>query len=162
MMQNMSFDAYALLTMAPPAQPGQQAPPVWVNMVPLVVLAVMALTVLLLVPTIVYLLTLQKALTRCSPENRAMSPGMVWLMLIPLFAVVWNFFVVLNMAKSLGAEFRKRGIAEDPSPGQTLGLIMAVTAIICGPAWLILWILYWIKIAGYSAKLAGPPALMPP
>src|ERR1035441_5415872 len=78
---------------------------------------------ILLVPFIFYLLTLQKALNRCSPECRAMSPGMVWLMFIPLFHIVWQFFVVLNVAKSLDAEFQKRGIAEDRSPGQTIGLI---------------------------------------
>lgn len=34
------FSPYALLALAPPAQPGQQAPPAWVNMVPLAVLVV--------------------------------------------------------------------------------------------------------------------------
>lgn len=32
------FSPYALLALAPPAQPGQQAPPAWVNMVPLALL----------------------------------------------------------------------------------------------------------------------------
>jgi len=112
---------------------------------------------ILLVPKIFYLLTLQKALNRCSPECRAMNPGMVWLMLIPLFHIVWQFFVVLNMAKSLDAEFQKRGIAEDRSPGQTIGLIMCIGNLICGPVGLVCWIVYWVKIAGYSSKLAAPP-----
>ena len=59
-----------------------------------------------LVPAIFYLLTLQKALNRCSPESRAMQPGMVWLLLIPLFNLVWQFFVVINIAKSLVPSFR--------------------------------------------------------
>ena len=79
-------------------------------------------------------------------------------MLIPLFGLAWHFFVVLNMAKSLGCEFQKRSIAEDPNPGQTLGLVTCITALICGPAYLVCWIIYWVKIAGYSAKLAAPPA----
>jgi hypothetical protein len=121
---------------------------------------------IMLVPAIFYLLTLQKALNRCSPECRAMNPGMVWLMFIPLFNVVWHFFIVLNMAKSLGAEFQKRGMAEDPQPGKTLGLVMCIlnccgmvplVNFLCGPAFLICWILYWVKIAGYSAKIAVPP-----
>ncbi len=32
----------------------------------------------------------------------------MWLLLIPLVNLVWHFFVVLNMAKSLGTEFQKR------------------------------------------------------
>ena len=118
---------------------------------------VLIVTVLMFVPTIFYLLTLQKALNRCSPESRAMNPAMVWLMLIPLFNIVWHFIIVLNMAKSLGAEFQKRGIPEEPSPGQTLGLVMCVTALLCGLIGLVCWIIYWVKIAGYSSRIAAPP-----
>jgi hypothetical protein len=120
---------------------------------------------ILLIPAIFYLLTLQKALNRCSPESRAMQPGMVWLMLIPLFNLVWHFFVVLNIAKSLEAEFRKRGIASEPNPGKTIGLVMCILAccgiipilgILCSLGGLVCWIIYWIKIAGFSSKLAAP------
>ena len=129
--------------------------------VALIVFAVM------LLPAIFYLLALQKALNRCSPENRAMAPGMVWLMLIPLFNIVWHFFVVINMAKSLGAEFQKRGIAEEPEPGKKIGMIMCILAccgiipilgVLCFIGALVCWILYWIKVAGFSAKLAAPAA----
>ena len=118
--------------------------------------------VIALIPLIFYILTLQKALNKCAPENRAMQPGMTWLLLIPCFSVIWHFFVVLNMAKSLGAEFQKRGITEEPEPGKVLGLVtcgLLVGACIpflnylCGPAGLVCWIIYWVKIAGYSKKL---------
>jgi len=118
---------------------------------------VLIVTVLMFVPTIFYLLTLQKALNRCSPESRAMNSGMVWLMLIPLFNIVWHFIIVLNMAKSLDAEFRKRGMPEEPNPGQTLGLVMCVTLLLCGLIGLVCWIIYWVKIADYSRKLATAP-----
>lgn len=123
---------------------------------------------IMLVPFVFYLLSLQKALNRCSPECRAMNPGMVWLMFIPLFNMVWHFFIVLNLAKSLGCEFSKRGIAEEPKPGQTLGLVMCILAccgiipllgILASLGGLVCWIIYWVKIAGFSAKLAAPPAV---
>jgi len=129
-----------------------------------VVLIVIAI---LLLPTIFYLLTLQKALNRCSPENRAMAPGMVWLMLVPLLNLVWHFFVVINVAKSLGAEFQKRGIAEEPEPGKKIGMIMCILAccgiipllgILCSLGALVCWIIYWVKIAGFSGKIAAPAA----
>lgn len=120
-----------------------------------IVTLVLILFAILLVPKIFYLLTLQKALNRCAPQARAMSPGMVWLLLIPFFNLVWQFFVVLNMAKSLGAEFRRRGIPEEPEPGQTMGLIMCVSSLVCAPVYLIFWIIYWVKIAEYSSKLAA-------
>jgi hypothetical protein len=128
----------------------------------LIVIAIM------LVPFIFYCLTLQKALNRCSPENRAMNPGMVWLMFIPLFNIVWHFFIVVNMAKSLGAEFQKRGMAEEPKPGQKIGKTMCILAccgvvpilgILASLAAFVCWILYWVKIVGYSSKLATPQRL---
>jgi lysylphosphatidylglycerol synthetase-like protein (DUF2156 family) len=118
---------------------------------------VLVVIAIMLVPMVFYCLSLQKALNRCSPECRAMNPAMVWLIFIPLFNIVWQFMVVLNMAKSLAAEFQKRGMAEDPNPGQTLGMVMCIGNLICGPVGLICWILYWVKIAGYSNKIAGPP-----
>ena len=124
--------------------------------------ALVSLAVLLL-PAIFYLLTLQKALKRCSPENRAMAPGMVWLMFVPLLNLVWHFFVVINVAKSLGAEFQKRGMTEEANPGQTIGMVMCILAccgiipllgVLCSLGALVCWIIYWIKIAGFSAKIA--------
>ena len=122
---------------------------------------------IMLLPTIFYLLTLQKALNRCVPEHRAMSPGMVWLNIIPFFGIIWHFFVVINMAKSLGAEFQKRQIEEEPEPGKKIGIIMCIL-ICCGAipvigplvslGGLVLWIIYWVKIAGFSAKIAELPS----
>ena len=132
-----------------------------------VIIGMFAAFAIALIPVIFYSLTLQKALNRCAPENRAMAPGMVWLLLIPLFNLVWHFFVVINVAKSLGAEFQKRGLPEEPDPGKKLGLIMCILAccgiipflgILCSLGALVCWIMYWIKIAGFSGKLAVPAA----
>jgi len=118
---------------------------------------------IMLVPAIFYILTLQKTLSKCAPENQAMAPGLAWLLLIPLVNMVWHFFVVLNVAKSLGAEFQKRGIAEEAEPGKKLGLIMCILAccgiipilgVLCSLGAFVCWILYWVKIAGFSRKLA--------
>lgn len=120
----------------------------------------------MLIPTIFYILTLNKALNRCSPENRAMPPENVWLLLIPFFSLIWQFIVVGNVAKSLAAEFKKREIqVEEAEPGKSIGMaycILNVCAIIpfvgflAALAGLICWILYWVKIDGYSAKIAHP------
>lgn len=113
--------------------------------------------------TILFILTLQKALNRCAPENRAMSPGQTWLLLIPLFNFVWSFIVVLNMAKSLKAEFDKRNLAIEEAPGKVLGLLACILSIagiipylgtLLGLGGLVCFILYWVKIAGYSKQLA--------
>ena len=118
-----------------------------------------------LIPAILFLLTLQKALTRVAPERRTMNPPMVWLGLIPLFNVIWNFFMVLALSKSLGAELTARNIPHENEPGKTIGLVWAALGAAClvpglnfllGIPALIMWIIYWVKIAGFSGMIADP------
>jgi hypothetical protein len=133
----------------------------------------------LIVVLIFYLLTLQKALGRVSARNRLMEPGLVWLLLIPLFNIVWNFFIVTRVPDSLRNEFRDRDRDDGSDYGKTIGLpnaiLVAITASVnvlhllshspavrlillpVGLANLVLFILFWVKIAGYSAQLASRP-----
>lgn len=117
-----------------------------------------------------FILTLQKALRRCSVENQAMSPGLVWLLLIPFFNLIWDFFVVIEISESLSAEFQKRGILAEPYPGKSIGLAWAILTacsiipiinMFTGIVSLICWIIYWIKIAGYSKQLVHESELQP-
>jgi hypothetical protein len=120
----------------------------------------------LILPTIFFILTQQRALSKCSPANQTMSPGLAWLQIIPVFGFIWQFFVVSALANSLGNEFRARGIQEEDKPGYGVGLAMCITRIcviipILGffslVASLVLWIIYWVKIAGFSQKLDLAP-----
>lgn len=122
---------------------------------------------LFLLPAIFYVLTLSRVLTKCSPASVTIEPGMLWLLLFPVVNLVWHFFVVTGMAKSLGNEFRTRNIPSlDPAPGQSIGIAMCV----CGAcsiipllgffaalACLVLWIVYWAKIAEFSRMLDRVP-----
>ena len=115
------------------------------------------------------LLTLRKALNRCSPESRTMTPQSVWLLFIPLFNIVWQFIVVSRVATSLGNEFKRRNITKEPYPGKKIGIagailgvcsgllsIVPIIGIITAILGLILMIVYWRKIARYSAEIALP------
>jgi len=126
---------------------------------------------ILLIPLIFFLLTLQKALNRVAPERRTMNPPMVWLDLIPLFGVVWNFIMVNALSKSLGAELTARNIPHENDPGKVIGFVWAGLGAAClipglsfllGIPVLIMWIIYWVKIAGFSAKIADPGAVNRP
>ncbi|MBM3983993.1 MAG: hypothetical protein FJ304_27735 [Planctomycetes bacterium] len=145
----------------------------------IIIKAVIAVIAVVLLIYIFFLLTLQKALSRCRPQNRTMEPGMVWLNLIPLFNIVWHFITVIRVSSSLTNEFRARGRhskGEDyaqtigitslalnlagiiPLLGIVCGLIIPLLGIVCGLAALICWIIYWSKVAGFSARLAATPA----
>jgi hypothetical protein len=84
---------------------------------------------LLTVVIALYLLTLQRALNRCSPTNRTMSPGLVWLQLIPLFGLYWHFRNVLAIGESFENESRSRGVAAH-RPHQSLGIAMGICLIV--------------------------------
>jgi len=132
---------------------------------------ILAGIVIILIPAIFFCLTLQNTLNKVKVQNRTMSPGQVWLLLIPFFNIVWQFMVVTKMASSLHNEFVSRNIQEEPEPGKNLGLafcicgvlsIIPVIGFIISLAALICFIIYWVKIAGYSGKLDLPYEAMNP
>lgn len=129
-------------------------------------IVILIVFVIVLIPGILYLMTLQRALERCSPEARTTSPGKVWLMLVPLFNLVWGFILVSEIAKSLHNEFVRRDITDvEAEPGKNFGLSMCILGLtgfipVLGIGGSIVgfvcWILYWVRISGYSQRLAVP------
>lgn len=116
-----------------------------------------------LIPKIFYLITLQNAMNTVRPEFRKMPSGQVWLELIPLFGMVWQFFNVINVSDSLKREFETRGIPiAEARPGYSIGitfcilLCCSVIPVLGGLAaigGLVCWIIFWVKIANYRAEL---------
>lgn len=92
---------------------------------------------------------------------------MVWLMLIPVFNIVWNFVVVINISKSIHAEYKSRNMDIEDKPLYTLGLVWAISSIcgfipylnyVAGIVSLISFIMYWIKANEYKNTLRQLPA----
>jgi hypothetical protein len=138
-----------------------------------------------LIIAIFFVLTLQKALSRVSPRNRLMEPGMVWLLLVPCVNIVWQFLVAIRVPDSLRNEFRDRRQDDGSDYGKGIaltgiivGLIggvvaqvmrgappetaLAVSAVagIASIIQLVMFIMFWVKVANYSSRLgadAGPP-----
>lgn len=125
-----------------------------------------------------FLLTLHRALDGCSPENRRMNPGQVWLLFIPLFNWFWLFQVVSAIGDSFDAEHRKRGIPmTEPRPTYRLGMAYATTSLIgtvlsyipviniigslAGLAGFVLWIVYWVKVAQIKNELKNQMVIPP-
>ncbi len=154
---------YKVLDTAGPAGPGN----------PLMGLAFLGVLIL---PRIFYLLTMGRALSRCAPRNRTLTPGLVWLSIIPMFGNLWDFVIVLTVGRNLTDEARSRSLqpAED-NPGLAFGIAYCLLNlffwipfinIFTGLASLICWIVYWAKIAAASRLLAdsrpsGPEAYGP-
>ena len=118
-------------------------------------------------PFIFYILSLQRALEKCALSSRTLSPGSLWVLLVPLVNLIFHFIVVTGIARSLGNEFRRRNAVNiEPAPGQSIGMAMCI-CMVCGIvpvlgiftsiAGFILWIVYWVKIVDYSRMLGERP-----
>lgn len=118
-----------------------------------------------LVPLVYFLDILQNVLQKCAPGSRTMKPGKVWLTLIPLFGLIWQFNVVLNVSDTLENEYARLGI---PCPRLKRTMAVGVGMCMCNSCVLVpvrllrdlilmvgfvLWILYWGRIADLSRTL---------
>jgi len=68
----------------------------------------LALLLAFVIPAILFFLAQQRILQVISPENREMSPGSVWLQLIPVFGLAWQFIVVARIAHSVSKEMTSK------------------------------------------------------
>ncbi len=132
---------------------------------------------LFLVSYIFFLVTQQNTLKAIQPQNRAMTPGEVWLQLIPFFNLVWQFVAVIRVSNSIKREYQYRqensflGLPDpevtaelNKKPAYDIGIaycVLACCSIIPVPqiklttslGALICWIIYWAKLAEYKNKL---------
>jgi hypothetical protein len=164
------------------------------NAAAMIMFAIVSIGVVFLIALVILIFfcaTLQKALSRCSPRNRTMEPGLVWLNLIPFFSILfWSIYTSIHVGNSLKNEFEDRDIDDGGDYGKSLGIwtvavslaftvvsygikFRAVPVVIrlgmppqeemnIGPlfqaplliAFLVMFVTYWVRIAGYSRKLA--------
>lgn len=115
--------------------------------------------VLFIVPYIFFLLTLYRTAEQISLQSRHISPGHVWLLLIPLFNLVWMFVVINKLASSIKHECDRLNISyAQPTPTKDIGNIYAALAITSlmpvigfffGLGAFVCWIIYWTQVARY-------------
>src|SRR6187549_1302415 len=75
---------------------------------------------------VLFLMTLFRTQKAVDERNRELTPGMVFLTLIPLFGTIWVLIMVPKLANSLRREFESRGWhTENEGFGRTAGSIWA-------------------------------------
>jgi len=107
-------------------------------------------------------------------EHRELRPGLVWLLLIPLFNLVWNFFAFPKLSKSYQNWFESRGDTSAGTCNSGLALAYAILAAcmllafipcvgpVVGLAGLVVLIIYLVKMFGLKEHGSTPPAAMAP
>ena len=113
---------------------------------------------------IMYLLNLQNALKEISDENRDVPAVNAWLLLIPLFTIVYAFIFYPRMSSSFKKEFEARGLPAEGDYLKNLGVAYAILGAITGLlnysvslnlqisgllslASIIVFIVLWVKVA---------------
>jgi hypothetical protein len=130
-----------------------------------IIIFALCLILAFLIPYVMYCLTIHRLFELIAPQNRKMAPAAAWRLFIPLYGLVWHFFMVSHIADSLALEFPRRGLPlYEQRPGYKLGLwvcILRVAGAVISAAsigWLVVWIIYWTKVAGFKRllKQSGP------
>jgi len=115
---------------------------------------------------IVICFLLSDALKRLPPQFRKMEPGAVWLLLIPCFNIVWNFFVFPKVSESYSAYFAVQGRTDVGAAAGGIGLAYAICVVcsiipcvgsLAGLASLVLLIIYLVKITGLKNQVQQTP-----
>jgi hypothetical protein len=113
---------------------------------------------------------LSSCLKRVPPQFRRQEPAMAWLLLIPCFNLVWNFFVYPKIGESYQAYFDSIGRTDLGDCGRSLGLsycilsvaglplgmipvIGGVVSCFLGLATLVVWILFLVKAGNLKSQI---------
>jgi hypothetical protein len=99
------------------------------------------------------------ALDRIPPEDRKQDPALALLLLIPLFSLIWAFFVYPRISASLESYFARRGDRSEGDCGRSLALVFCICSLIpfVHIVALICMIIFFVKIFGLTGKIERTP-----
>ena len=121
------------------------------------------LFLVVIIPSIFYLLCVQKTLKLAGPEHRKMGPSLVWLMLVPMVGFVWHFFMVKHVSDSVKswANANEQNVGD---AGWSIGLtgciltcacILPSVGWLCGIGSLVCLTVWWTKVAKFNQMMAS-------
>ena len=103
-----------------------------------------------------------KPYSKVPEQFQVMKPGMVFLMMIPLFGLVWSFFIASQLPQSFKAYFDSVGDQTVGDAGKNIGLAWAICAAcsiipivggLAGLASLVLLIIFIVKLWGMAGRI---------
>lgn len=109
-----------------------------------------------------YYKTMIDTMSLVRPSNRETGVGNVLFTIIPLFNLVYGFIVYPKICDSIKKEYNELGLRPDGDFGKNIAIILRVLYILnfvpllnilASFAYLVLWIVFWVKIHGYKVEL---------
>jgi hypothetical protein len=110
-----------------------------------------------------YLRMVARLLVAVQPENRRLSPGIVWIGLIPFFHLVWPLILNPLVCRSVRAELESRKKDEYGNYGMAPGILFPLM-ILAGSfiPWIgrfitaggfLIWFLFWMRLNDYKRRI---------
>lgn len=117
--------------------------------------------------SVLYIKNLQDLLKQVDPKNRLVHPGFVWMLYIPFYgAVIFPFMLYPRIAESLRKEFDERNSPQPGDYGKSLGIVLPILLccmiipflnILAILGFIVIGIIYWVKMAQYKGMLRSLP-----
>ena len=106
---------------------------------------------------------LYKVFNRVPVQYRVMEPGLVWLLIIPCFNLVWNFFVFIRLSRSLKRYFNSVGnqTVGDCGEGMGLGYSICEVARLIPCVGIMVWVVALVLVILYLVKVNQLSELIP-
>ncbi|MCP4180796.1 MAG: hypothetical protein GY756_23800 [bacterium] len=119
------------------------------------IVSIVVITMVIVVIKICFLLSLYKSLQLAGQSKRRMSPGLVWLNLIPIFNLFWLFYTCAKVAEAIKNKLGNKGKDGAWKIGLTYCILIWLSfipyiGIILTVLCIIMWLIYWTKIAAYN------------
>ncbi len=114
--------------------------------------------IILLLITVLFLLSQQKALKAVSEENRRIGLKDLWFQLIPFFNLYWWFVVVNRLSASFAAEYDRLQVThKELYPTRAAGIVTALfyflslipfdeLKTVATFGWFVCFIVYWVQV----------------
>ena len=102
-------------------------------------------------------------LERIPVEDRKQNPGLALLLLIPVFSLIWAFFVYPRISSSLESYFARRGDRSEGDCGRTVAIVLCICSLIpfAQIIALVCIVIFFAKVFSLTGRIERPrPAMV--
>ncbi|MCH2225670.1 MAG: hypothetical protein MK066_12940 [Crocinitomicaceae bacterium] len=128
----------------------------------LVIVIILAIGIYLAI-YIPYILNIKNTLEQIRPSNRSVEPSNAWLLIIPLFQIIYQFIIYPKLSESIQRECESRNINKQGDYAKNLGVALSILSLngivkyfmpglgsLMGLGSLVVFIIFWVKIYNFK------------
>lgn len=114
----------------------------------------------ILVPMVLYFLTLQRVMNKLSPANKPFAGELIWIGIVPGIGPIWHLVYIAMLSNAIQKDYTAAG--QTNNGAMPIAIASIVAAVLCViplinliaiVAAFVLWIIYWVKMADYNRQL---------